>query len=89
MSIYNFSSNNSFSGGLTLNGNTLYAADATGTDGGELNYMVFGEREQNANYAGTGDITFAGSGNFYIRGGEQTIVDFRNGVNISGNGGTL
>lgn len=89
VSIYNFSGNNSFSGGLTLNGNTLYAADATGTDGEGLNYMVFGEREQNANYAGTGDITFAGSGNFYIRGGEQTIVDFRNGVNISGNGGTL
>lgn len=87
VSIYNFSNNNNFSGGLTLHGNTLYSADATGTDG--LNYMVFGERQDNANYAGTGDITFASSGNFYIRGGEQTIVDFRNGVTVSGNGGTV
>lgn len=92
VSIYNFSSNSDFSGGLTLNGNTLYTADATGTDGQGLNYMVFGERQQDANYAGTGNITFAGSGNFYIRGGEQTIMDFRNGVTISanpGSGGTL
>lgn len=92
VSIYNFSSNSDFSGGLTLNGNTLYTADATGTDGQGLNYMVFGERQQDANYVGTGNITFAGSGNFYIRGGEQTIMDFRNGVTISanpGSGGTL
>lgn len=90
VSIYNFSGNSNFSGGVTLNGNTLYAADATGADGDGLNYMVFGERQQDANYAGTGDITFAGSGNFYIRGGERTIVDFRNGVTVSANaGGTL
>lgn len=92
VSVYNFSNNSDFSGGLTLNGNTLYTADATGTDGQGLNYMVFGERQQDANYAGTGGITFAGSGNFYIRGGEQTIMDFRNGVTISansGSGGTL
>lgn len=90
VSIYNFTGNSDFSGGVTLNGNTLYAADATGKGGDGLNYMVFGERQQDANYAGTGDITFAGSGNFYIRGGERTIVDFRNGVTVSANaGGTL